>query len=557
MAETVDGVLDDGAARGLGFFTDLTPRYLRAFPTAQTLSLQAIYTTYDAERQLNLQTLSAAAAGLQLALTTANTQKDKQKQISQVLPVAWQGEAATSGIRIVANLATHAETDATAVQKVLDALNAASTAILQTVKDKVQAIDGALVDGKVEVATLTPADIDQVIDAKASGEIDKDVWQKLMPGAIFPKKQPELIKTECERWLKDVFAFRYDKTLTAFTTACSIARTAIEGKYDAIITALDAVDEKSYDGAKDVSGTPGEQKQPQGDPQQQQAQGGDNQSQGDQTGGSTQQSAGNPTTTAGTQTGDTSGTKTVTQNTDDASTDDSTSTDDSDTTEALDTLTSTISELGTTLSSALTGDLGDSITSAIESVGTSVSDGIEQLSEQASSLLSGEHEASFQLGDTKVSITAGENGLSLTTTAADGTTTEYSLTLDENGNPVLTQDSGTADSEGASTDQGDGQSAGEPASGTPQSEPGAEETGQPDPAGQDAADQPDSAVPDAPEPTDDGAGGQPSGPVPGGIPAVPRSTNQESDGEHTPSVENHPVGDSGGSGAVLAEAGPL
>ncbi|WP_280297998.1 hypothetical protein [Nocardia neocaledoniensis] len=553
MAETVDGVLDDGAARGLGFFTDLTPRYLRAFPTAQTLSLQAIYTTYDAERQLNLQTLSAVAAGLQLALTTANTQKDKQKQISQVLPVAWQGEAATSGIRIVANLATHAETDATAVQKVLDALNAASTTILQTVKDKVQAIDGALVEGKVEVATLTPADIDQVIDGKASGEIDKAVWQKMMPGAIFPKKQPELIKTECERWLKDVFAFRYDKTLTAFTTACSIARTAIEGKYDAIITAFDAIDEKSYDGAKDVSGTPGEQKQPQGDPQQQQAQGGNNQSQGDQTGGSTQQSTGNPTTTAGTQTGDTSGTKTVTQNTDDSS-----STDDSDdTSEALSSLTSTISELGTTLSSALTGDLGDSISSAIESVGTSVSDGIEQLTEQASSLLSGEHQASFQIGDTKVSIEAGANGLSLTTTAADGTTTEYSLTLDENGNPVLTQDSGTADTGGASTDQGDGQSVGERASGTPQSEPDAEATGQPDPQGQDATDQPDSATPDTSAPADDGAAEQPSGPVPGGVPAAPRSTNQETDGEHTPTVENHPVSDSGDSGAVLAEAGPL
>ncbi|WP_280218784.1 hypothetical protein [Nocardia neocaledoniensis] len=553
MAETVDGVLDDGAARGLGFFTDLTPRYLRAFPTAQTLSLQAIYTTYDAERQLNLQTLSAVAAGLQLALTTANTQKDKQKQISQVLPVAWQGEAATSGIRIVANLATHAETDATAVQKVLDALNAASTTILQAVKDKVQAIDGALVEGKVEVATLTPADIDQVIDGKASGEIDKAVWQKMMPGAIFPKKQPELIKTECERWLKDVFAFRYDKTLTALTTACSIARTAIEGKYDAIITAFDAIDEKSYNGAKDVSGTPGEQKQPQGDPQQQQAQGGNNQSQGDQTGGSTQQSTGNPTTTAGTQTGDTSGTKTVTQNTDDSS-----STDDSDdTSEALSSLTSTISELGTTLSSALTGDLGDSISSAIESVGTSVSDGIEQLTEQASSLLSGEHEASFQIGDTKVSIEAGANGLSLTTTAPDGTTTEYSLTLDENGNPVLTQDSGAADTEGASTDQGDGRSAGEPNSGTPQSEPGAEAAGQPGPAGQDAVDQPGSATPDSPAPTDDGAPDQSSGPVPGGVPAAPRSTNEEADGEHTPTIENHPVSDSGDSGAVLAEAGPL
>jgi len=567
MADTVDGVLDDGAAKGLGFFTDLTPRYLRAFPAAETMTLSSIYAAYDAERGLNLQTLAATAAGLQMALTTAKSQSDKQRQVSQVLPVSWQGEAGTRGIQVVASLASHSETDCTAVQKVLDALNTASTTILQTVKDKVKAIDELLVDGKVTVANLTPTDIDQVITGKETGEIEKEVWEKMIPGAIFPKKYPEQIKTECERWLNQTFVFKYEQSVTAFNSACSIARTAIEGKYDLIVTALNAVEEKSYDGAKSVAATTTEEQKTPPAGTQVKANGDQTTAAGTQTttNGNQSTSAGNQTTAAGTQTsnGDTSTTtgsttKTTTgaKTTDDSST---TTDEDSDTSDALSTLTSTISELGTTLSEALTGDLGDTLTSAVESVGTSISDGIEQLTEQASSLLSGETEASFQLGDTEVSIEASENGLSLTTTDANGGSTQYTLTLDENGIPVLTQDSTSVD--GATTGQADDTTgvlgSGTPQSGSGQGEAGLAEAGT---GGRGGADATTSETPDltnAPVTSEIGSGEQSSGSVAGGVPVGPRSTKQETDGEHVPSVEDHPVSDPGDSGAVLAEAGPL
>ncbi len=543
MAETIDGVLDDGAARGLGFFTDLTPRYLRAFPGAQTMTLQAIYTTYDAERGLNLQTLAATAASLQLTLTTAKAQSDKQRQVSQVLPVSWQGEAAIRGIEVVANLASHSSTDCAAVQTVLDALNSASTAMLSTVKAKVEAINGILVNGKVEVAGLTPADIDEVIDGKNTGEMDKAVWQKMLPGAFFPKKQPDQIKLCCENWLRQTFAFKYEEMLTSFTTACSIARTAVEGKYDTITAALNAIEEKSYDSAKSVAAANGDGQKTVPD---------NSKATGDQSGSGGSSSGGSSsggTTAAGTQTGDTSAstgsaTKTTAAGTtaeDDTTTDDT----ETDTSSALSTLASTISELGTTLSSALTGDLGDTLTSAVESVGTSISDGIEQMTEQASSLLSGDQEASFQLGETKVSIEAGENGLSLTTTDANGDTQQYRLTLDENGLPVIEQDS-------SSTVTGDDSSgvlgSGTPESGTGQGEAGLAEAG------------PGTAAPtvETPAQTDPPAtGGTANGdssPGTGAVPVAPRPSQQEADGEHTPTVADHQPGDSG---AVLSEAGPL
>jgi uncharacterized protein YukE len=579
MAETVDGILDDGAARGLGLFTDLTPRYLRAFPAAQTMTLQSIYATYDAERGLNVQTLAATAASLQLTVTTAKAQSDKQRQVSQVLPVSWQGEAGTRGIQVVANLASHSETDCTAAQQVLNALNAASTTMLETVRNKVSAIDQMLVNGKVEVAGLTPDDIDKVIGGRSSGEIDKNVWQKMLPGAIFPKKNPDQIKIACGQWLQQTFVYKYEQMLAAFTTACSIARTAIEGKYDAIITALNAIEEKSYDSAKSVAGAnDGSQKPDPGDPSkatedkskttdQSKGTGGDTSAAGTQsadtsstgtsakttTGSQTPDTTTDDTTTDDTTTDDTTTDDTTTDDTttDDTTTDDTT-TDNSETSSALTTLASTISELGTTLSSALTSDLGDTLTSAAESVGTSISDGIEQMSEQASSLLSGEHEASFQLGDTSVSIESGEDGLSLTTTDANGDSQQYRLTLDENGLPVIEQESSAA--EPAAADDPDGVlGSGTPESGTGQGEAGLSDVG----SGAEGATPTTAETPDltnAPVTSEVGNGDPSSGSVAGGVPVGPRSSQQETDGEHTPSVDDHQPGDSG---AVLSEAGPL
>ncbi len=591
MTKSMDDLLNDGAP-GLQYFEQLGPRYAAAF--GGSFDFYALVRPYDNERGMSVAKLEAASTALRQLLTTADSKITAQQSAAQTMQAGWQGAAAEAAAGQLGQIASMASEDRDAVRNFEAALSTAAAQIPALVTAKADTVS-KLMEGSVDkyvgaktkavptVGGLDPVGIDSVIDGSKTGsgildhELAAMTSHRTAEGVadipdtsaeIKNKTSPEYkdaIKEICKRWLSIVFMPDYNDKVRIFQDQCTTTRLAIENLFTSVETAAAGVVERSYPSVHGSGTAPaateqqpqGDQKQPVQDgktqPQgtQQQAQGGDTQSQGDQSGGSNQPSTGNPTTTAGTQTGDTTGTKTATQNTDD-------STDDTDTSTALSTLTSTISELGTSLSSALTGDLGDTITSAVESVGTSIGDGIEQLSEQASSLMSSEHSASFQIGDTKVSVEAGENGLSLTTTDADGGTNKYSLTLDENGNPVLTQESTTADAGGPSTEQGDGSSAGVPGSGTPQS--GAAE-GSDDTAadGGNDVDQPDTGAPapNAPVTSGNGVDDQAPAPVVNGGPAAPRPANQESDGEHTPGIENHPVNDPGDSGAVLAEAGPL
>lgn len=572
MTKSIDDILNDGAP-GLQYFEQLGPRYVAAF--GGSFNFYELVRPYDNEREMSVAKLDAAASALRQLLTTADSKITAQQSAAQSMQTGWQGAAAEAAAGQLGRIATMAGEDCDAVRNFEAALTNAAAEIPGLVKAKADTVlkltDGAVelyVGGKPKtmptVGGLDPTAIDRVIRGAETGQILNEelaimTGHRNSAGAedvpntaaeIKNTTSPEYkdaIKAICKRWLSVVFMPDYNGKAQIFKDQCTTTRIAIENLFRTAEQAAAGVVERSYPSVAGSGTAPGEQ-QPQGDKSQaqgDQSQGGKTQSQGDQSGGGNNQaSTGNPTTTAGTQTDDTSAAKTTTQNNDDSSTDDST--DDSDISSALSSLSSTISELGTTLSSALTGDLGDTLTSTIESVGTSISDGIEQMTEQASSLLSGEHEASFQIGDTKVSIEAGENGLSLTTTDADGDTNQYRLTLDENGNPVITQDStdasaipdGSADApsgdnaENADAEQGD---AAPPVAQTP-------------------------AAP--PAPTEDPASANPGNgenPGTGGTSGIPRggTARPEPDGEHTPTIPGHPVSNPGDSGAELAEAGPL
>ncbi|MEV0061844.1 hypothetical protein [Nocardia sp. NPDC050718] len=565
MVDSVGKTLDDGAI-ALQYFIQLSPHYLEVFGNDGGLSVSQAEALYDEERGMNLESLSATATGLQQMLAAATQQGDKQRDLTGALAAAWQGEAADAGNGVVADIASRAATDRGTVNAAVGVINSASALLITAVQAKASLCRALLLaDGKnVYVAEIKADEIDNIITGKKEGWLRRDVYKKLFGNEILSGYTDET-KQECDRWLREVFKPDYDARIEKFRQICASTKTSVEDQYKLIAVGLETLEVSPYPAAKG-STVPVEQK-PTGD--QSKLTGDQSKVTGDQTttagtqSGDQSKSDGGQTTTAGTQSGDTTTTgstaKTTTGTKDTSTTDDdSTDDDDSDTSEALSTLTSTISELGTTLSEALTGDLGDTLTSAIESVGTSISDGIEQMTEQASALLSGETEASFQIGDTKVSIGAGTDGLTLTTTDANGGSTQYKLALDENGIPVLTQDSTSAD--GSTTGQSD--ETGVLGSGTPQSGTGQGEAGLTDAGtgGRGGADATTSETPDltnAPVTSEIGSGEQSSGSVAGGVPVGPRSTKQETDGEHVPSVEDHPVSDPGDSGAVLAEAGPL
>ncbi|MET9210864.1 MULTISPECIES: hypothetical protein [unclassified Nocardia] len=588
MTKSTNELLDDGAP-GLQYFEQLGPRYVEAF--GGSFNFYEFVRPYDNERDMNITKLDAAATALRQLLTTADSKITAQQSAAQSMQTGWQGAAAEAAAGQLGRIATMASEDRDAVRKFEAALTKAAAEIPGLVKAKADTVskltDGAVelyVGGKTKkmptVGGLDPTAIDRVIRGAESGHIlnndlDTMTGHRNSAGAEdVPNSAKEIknttsteykdaIKAICKRWLSVVFMPDYNGKVQIFNDQCTTTKMAVETLFNAVETAAAGVVERSYPSVSGTGTAPVETKQqPQGD--QPKTTGDQTTTAGTQSGDQTT-SNGGQTTAAGTQSGDTTTTgstvKTTTETKDTSTTDDDSSDDDddSDASEALSTLTSTISELGTTLSEALTGDLGDTLTSAIESVGTSISDGIEQMTEQASSLISGESAASFQLGDTKVSIEAGENGLSLTTTDANGGSTQYKLTLDENGLPVLTQESTSTD--GSTTGQTDDTSgvlgSGTPESGTGQGEAGLTDAGT---GGRGGADATTSETPDltnAPVTSEIGSGEQSSGSVAGGVPVGPRSTKQETDGEHVPSVEDHPVSDPGDSGAVLAEAGPL
>ncbi|MFC9966035.1 hypothetical protein [Nocardia ignorata] len=565
MTKTVDQILDDGA-KGLLYFEQLLPLYQEAFGTDLGWPLLKIQATYDQEREMNLAKMQASADALKAMITVADTQRGVQQTTANSLGASWQGAAAEAGIGRLREVVGFAEQDRNPVQTLANAMSDAVPTLRQIVEQKattvLQIAAGYRERGGQTVITVKemPADdIRRIIDASKTGDITDMLLNTLTDLDGIENRTEDVkrhsdewkqaVKETCKEWLDEVFKQAYSDKLDVFRAQCNVAQTGIEGKFNYLQALADAIQERAYPSVAGVAAAPVEEPS-KGD--QSGAKGNQN-SDGSSPGAAEgSQNSDDQTSAAGTQKGDTSSpVKTTTQDTDDDSDDDS-----SDTSTALSTLATTLSELGTTVSSALTGDLGSSLTSAVESVGTSVSEGIEQMTEQASSLLSGEHEASFQLGDTKVTIQAGAEGLSLTTTGADGQTNEYRLTLDENGVPVVTTESG---SEGSTGDQGETGvlGTGAPESGTGQGTAGLEDAGSGAGGGADATTSETPDLTNAPVTSEVGAGDPSSGSVAGGVPVGPRSQQQETDGEHTSSVEDHQASNPGDSGAVLAEAGPL
>ncbi|MFE6925089.1 hypothetical protein ACFVAV_28995 [Nocardia sp. NPDC057663] len=575
MTQSVDDILNDGS-KGLLYFEQLLPLYQEAFGNDAGWPKLKIQAAYDQERGMNLAKLVTSADALQKMITVADTQRGNQQSAATALGSTWQGAAADAGIGRLREIVGLAEGDRGKVQALATAMSGAATALQKIVEDKAATVKKLADGNRVEVGSqrtlitigeMTVVDIQQIIRSSKSGDILSSLLQRLTEVPDIEDRAKDLernsdawkqaVKEICVDWLDTVFKKDYNDKLGVFNAQCTTTLIAVQGQYNAVQAAADAVEERAYPSVAGVTAAAPGDNTANGDP---------SKTNGNQPGTNGNQAATNDgqTATAGTQNGDTSTgspVQTKAQTTDDSSSDDDDDDedDDSDTSNALSAIASTLSELGSTVSSALTGDLGDSLTSAIESAGTAISDGIEQMTEQASSLLSGEHEASFQLGDTKVSIEAGENGLSLTTTGADGTTTQYRLTLDENGIPVIEQDSSTTENGDASPGTEDGDALG---SGATESGGGNGEAGPAD-AGVEAGGGVTPTTPETPDLTDApvtseiGSGEPSSGSAGGGLPVAPRPTRQETDGEHTPTVEDHPASNPGDSGAILAEAGPL
>ncbi|MEV6661654.1 hypothetical protein [Nocardia fluminea] len=311
----------------------------------------------------------------------------------------------------------------------------------------------------------------------------------------------------------------------AYTTLCTETDAAVKAYLKVVTDALNSVEQLSTPPVPESTGQP-ETKTPETSPST-----GTPSTGTPTTDTSTDDTTASPETTPATTTPTTT-TPTTTDDDDDSSTDLSSLL--STVSSGLSTLSSVVSELSS-LTSGSTGSaesIAESIGTGLSTLGTSITSGIEQLS----SLFSGTGTTELNIAGTTLSLATGEDGqLKLTTTDAAGTAHEYGLTLNESGVPVVT----------------DNTSSESPTTGEPSANSGQGTTGLEDGGTQSGA---------TPNPTGTlNAKGQEAEHNPGSYTGAPAWTAEsEPDTEHWPSVPDGGEPPSpGGSGAQLAEAGPL
>ncbi|MFI2562085.1 hypothetical protein, partial [Nocardia farcinica] len=165
--DNVDRMLDDGAT-GLQYFAQLHGRYTEAFGHEPSHSLDRIYALYDEQRGMDLDKLAATAGALATTLGEVDEQWDTQKALSERLPTVWQGQAAEAAQYMFGQQVTMADDDRAKARAALDAMTTAIPALRTAVRAKADHVK-KLVNGQVEVGSLTVDDLDMLIACAAGG----------------------------------------------------------------------------------------------------------------------------------------------------------------------------------------------------------------------------------------------------------------------------------------------------------------------------------------------------------------------------------------------------
>ncbi|GGK57041.1 hypothetical protein [Nocardia camponoti] len=580
MTKTADELLNEGTS-GLRYFELFGPLYARAFGGA--FDYLALCQLYDTEREMNLASLSAMSTALGQVVSTATSNIGTQETVAKGFSNGWKGNAAEAAAGTLTKIASLASGDRDLVNALATSVNKAATEFPGLIAAKATTVKGLVSGPFPTVAGLSAAEVEQVIAGKSSGTLPSIMLQSKLTGHRSDTGQLDVedltknangtqgfldaVKGICDDWLTTVFKKDFEAKERTFREQCTTTKDAIERSFAGINTAADAIPQGSRH-YPSVSGSDAPAGKPDSDKSTLNGNGNGggnptapaNTDTGGKDTGSKDTSTGNKGTTTSPSDTTTPATTTGTPKT---TTGDKTTTTDDTSTSVLDTLTSTLSSLGDTISDTLTSELSSTLTSALESASTAISSAIAEISEQAGNLLAG-GEASFQLGSTTVTIDPGPDGLSLTATGTDGQSAQYRLTLDEHGVPVIVTDTDASKSEGADANGGNG-------TGTPTLGSGKGEAGLGDGGSRDAsvATPTDPKTPDlsnTPVTSDTGtgkpetgAGGATTGPSPAPSAGMPGAAipNQGQDGEHRPTVQDHPVAAVPDTGAELAEAGPL
>ncbi|VFA94220.1 Uncharacterised protein [Nocardia farcinica] len=591
--DNVDRMLDDGAT-GLQYFAQLHGRYTEAFGHEPSHSLDRIYALYDEQRGMDLDKLAATAGALATTLGEVDEQWDTQKALSERLPTLWQGQAAEAAQYMFGQQVTMADDDRAKARAALDAMTTAIPALRTAVRAKADHVK-KLVNGQVEVGSLTVDDLDMLI-ACAAGGLGRALTHDLSD--LLSKAAGNVLnyyvgglglsylggRVVASRILERVFKPHFDARLQNYVDMCKLTDDAVKSAYAALVTAVEELDRNPYPqpaAQNSTPSTPGDNTTNPGANTTNPGSNTTNPGTNTTNPGTDPTNPGSNTTNPGTNTTD-PGNDTSTPGT--PGSDDPGQTNPAGTANPLSGLAG-LSQLAQQLSPLAT-TLAQEIQTGLTSLSGQVSDGIDKAVEQWQSAL--QHDtaaeddgpgtdaddpdgdakekgvsAEFDLGDKHMEFTVGPDGQpKLVATGPDGSVQEYTLELDENGRPVIVES-------GTGNDDSDGEQP--PAS----DRPSGDESNPQQPAGRQPAEamspgeQPDAGQPPAAQPTppaDDPSGeeGSPAGnsqPAPG-VPGVPSGARREEDGEYQPQPlpVDAPAADidqPADSGAQLAEAGPL
>ncbi|MBF6272462.1 hypothetical protein A5780_21700 [Nocardia sp. 852002-20019_SCH5090214] len=543
---SVDKILDEGCT-GLMFFQEYLPRYaqvnkLLGFGRAEMPSYESLCAKYDTERGMDLAALDGVAQDLSRVVGEADTELELQKTQLGAVQSIWQGTAGDDAHALLDQQVRRAQTDYDQVKQVSLGLAFAPGSLRNAVLGKAEAVkkywkdDGPDFDG-----SAGRQKIDWMIMVAAEYK---------NPGSYAPVVSMQIAKQygpTATDWLRTVFVKGVEDTVQSFNDLCARTKSTIEQLYGGISDALDRLDVSAY---PMPAGTP-QPSQPSNpgpspsNPGPAPANPGpapansvpSNQS----TPGNTVPSSVSPTVTSG-----------------------------------LDGLAQ-ISQVASQLSPVVS-TLGQSLTQGATALSTAIQQGFDGALQQVQSLLQphdakgaadGKPNAEFDIAGRHLKFEMGPNGeLKVVMSDSSGDEKTYSMKLDEHGNPVINTEDKKPGAEGdaghpGDSPAGDGQPFGEgqqPGDGRkPDDTEQKQDSGVGKPGNDDQA-------PPPPKPTDQqppAGGGQSSenggsqaNPV---NPATPPPPRRDSETDHKPPAvpPQGPPPDPNGSGAELAEAGPL
>jgi hypothetical protein len=267
---SVDQMLDWGAEGGMSFFTKFLPLYLQIYSGPFT-SIGDLEARYDEQRGMNLARLATVRDTLSKALEEAQTQQYTQQNCAIRLPAVWSGGAASvTAHRMMVEQVRLAGKDIQAARAAVSALTAFIDAARSAVLGKAVTVRNvADFDGdnpRLEIDGRSPDDVQEMIDIRnatqwISNSQARDVsrW--------FPARNLDTGSNEADSgrnpvdkegslghttrvvvnyWLDNVFKPAVEGKLTIFATVCDQADGDINRAYRYVTDALNAVHDTRY-----------------------------------------------------------------------------------------------------------------------------------------------------------------------------------------------------------------------------------------------------------------------------------------------------------------------